>query len=34
MMKNIYIITLMLIFVSCDTAVIPENKTGYIQGDY
>jgi len=32
-MKNIYIITLMLIFVSCETTVKPENQTGYIQGD-
>jgi len=32
-MKKIYIITLMLIFVSCKTTVKPENQTGYIQGD-
>ena len=32
-MKKIYIITLMLIFVSCETTVKPENQTGYIQGD-
>ena len=31
-MKNIYIITLLLIFASCETAVKPENQTGFIQG--